>query len=91
MSKMVRYKLTKKWVKNDQKWRGKIGTKNCSKINFSRGGPAGSKSSKIDLGGPGPQKQNFLKFPHFLQKLSTFGPPKSTPIKGPIGKPIPHK
>jgi hypothetical protein len=60
-------------------------------MSFSTGGSRGQKSSKIDLGGPGPQKQNFLKFPHFLQKLSTFGPPKSTPIKGPIENAIPHK
>jgi hypothetical protein len=34
---------------------------------------------------------NFLKFRTFLQKLPPFWPPKSTPINGPIGKPIPHK
>jgi hypothetical protein len=44
----------------------------------------GSKSSKIDLGGPGPQNINFLKFSHFLQKLPHFSTPKSTPINGPL-------
>jgi hypothetical protein len=58
--------------------------KNCSKIEFYGGGPGGSKLSKIDVGDPGGQNKNFLKFPHFLQKLPHFSTPKSTPINGPI-------
>jgi hypothetical protein len=58
--------------------------KNCSKIEFYGGGPGGSKLSKIDLWDPGSQIINFLKFRTFLQKLTTFRPPKSTPKKGPI-------
>jgi hypothetical protein len=61
------------------------------KMTFSRGGSTGLKLSKIDLGDPGPQNKNFLKFPHFLQKLPPFRPPKSTPINGPIENAIPHK
>jgi hypothetical protein len=38
-----------------------------------------------------PQIINFLKFCTFLQKLSTFGPPKSTPINGPINFSFPTK
>jgi hypothetical protein len=61
------------------------------KIEFSRGGSTGLKSSKIDLGDPGPQKRNFLKFCTFLQKLSTFRPPKSTPINDLIKISFPTK
>jgi hypothetical protein len=54
------------------------------KIEFSRGGSAGQKSSNFDLGDPGPPKWNFLKFCTFLQKLPHFSTPKSTPINGSI-------
>jgi hypothetical protein len=60
-------------------------------MTFSTGGSGGLKSSKIDLGGPGPQKRNFLKFCSFLQKLPTFRPPKSTPINGAINFSFPTK
>jgi hypothetical protein len=51
----------------------------------------GSKLTKIDLGDPGPQIWNFLKFRTFLQKLPTFWPPKSTPINDLINFPFPTK
>jgi hypothetical protein len=48
----------------------------------------GSKSAKIDQNRPGGSGGgpfiNFLKFPHFLQKLPHFSTPKSTPINGPL-------
>jgi hypothetical protein len=67
----------------------KIDQKMSKKINFQGGGPGGPKSSKIDLGDPGPQIWNFLKFCSFLQKLPHFSTPKSTPKKGPIKMPFP--
>jgi hypothetical protein len=73
-AKMTFYKFVKIWPK-------------IAKKVICRGG--GSKSSKIDLGDPGPQKQNFLKFVSFLQKLPTFRPPKSTPINDAIKMPFP--
>jgi hypothetical protein len=86
--KMGRYKWSKPRVKNRpklcQKWPPKISSKNGLKIDFRGGGPGGSKWSKIDVGDPGGQNINFLKFRTFLQKLSTFGPPKSTPKMAPI-------
>jgi hypothetical protein len=80
-----------KLTKNDAKMTPKISSKNELKNQFSRGGSTGLKLSKIDLGGPGPQNKNFLKFRTFLQKLPHFWPPKSTPKKGPIENAIPHK
>jgi hypothetical protein len=91
MSKMARYKLSKKWVKNDQNRRGKNRPKNHQKMTILGGVQNDQKSSNFDLGDPGPQKRNFLKFCTFLQKLPTFRPPKSTPKKGPIENAIPHK
>jgi hypothetical protein len=79
------------WWKFDEKWPVIKCSKSVLKIDFYGGGRRGSKSSKIDLGGPGPQKRNFLKFCSFLQKLPTFRPPFSTPKKGPIENVIPHK
>jgi hypothetical protein len=38
-----------------------------------------------------PQNINFLKFRTFLQKLSLFGPPKSTPINDLLKMPFPTK
>jgi hypothetical protein len=77
--------------KNDQKWPPikllKIDSK-LLKIWYAVGG---SKSLKIDLGDPGPPKQNFLKFCSFLQKLPHFSTPKSTPINGPIKMTFPTK
>jgi hypothetical protein len=61
------------------------------KMTFSTGGSGGPKWSKIDLGDPGPQKRNFLKFCSFLQKLPHFSTPKSTPINGPIKIKFPTK
>jgi hypothetical protein len=85
----------KNWPKNHRNWGVKIDVIKCSKTmpksQFSTGGPGGPKWSKIDLGDPGPQKRNFLKFCSFLQKLPTFWPPKSTPINGPIKMPFPTK
>jgi hypothetical protein len=82
-------------VKNDQKSTQKWPVINWSKIDqkvlkiwYATGG---SKSSKIDLGDPGPPKRNFLKFCSFLQKLPHFSTPKSTPINGPIKMPFPTK
>jgi hypothetical protein len=77
-------KLTQKWpvinsLKNDPK---------VLKIWFAMGG---SKLTKIDLGDPGPQNKNFLKFCSFLQKLPTFRPPKSTPINDAINFSFPTK
>jgi hypothetical protein len=51
----------------------------------------GSKLSKIDVGDPGPQKRNFLKFLTFLQKLALFGPQNRPPKWAPIENAIPHK
>jgi hypothetical protein len=88
---LVDENLTQKWFKNDAKKSLKFGRIKLTKIDpkltrykiikidpkllknwFATGG---SKSSKIDLGGPGPQIWNFLKFVTFLQKLSDFRPP----------------
>jgi hypothetical protein len=89
------YKLLKFGVKKsskiDPKWPPINFIKKWSKIDFYGGGPGGSKLSKIDVGDPGGQNINFLKFRTFLQKLPTFRPPKSTPKKGPIENAIPHK
>jgi hypothetical protein len=74
-SKMTPYKFVKKRPKSAQKL-------------ICHGG---SKSSKIDLGDPGPQKRNFLKFCSFLQKLPHFSTPKSTPINGAIKMRFPTK
>jgi hypothetical protein len=35
--KMTRYKLMKKWLKNDQNWRGKIDAKNGQKLSCHGG------------------------------------------------------
>jgi hypothetical protein len=91
IDKMGGLKLIKIYRKMGVKIIVKNRPKICPKNQFSRGGSTGLKLSKIDLGGPGPQFKNFLKFCTFLQKLPTFRPPFSTPKKGPIGKPIPHK
>jgi hypothetical protein len=92
---MSLYRWRKPGVKNCQKSTSKWPVINwlkiALKIDFPGGGRRGTKSSKIDLGGPGPQKRNFLKFCTFLQKLSTFGPPKSTPINDPIKMRFPTK
>jgi hypothetical protein len=80
-----------KLTKIDQKWPLIISLKIDPKVLKIWYAAGGSKSSKIDLGGPGPQKRNFLKFCSFLQKLPHFRPPKSTPKKGPIENVIPHK
>jgi hypothetical protein len=69
----------------------KITPKIDEKLTSMGGVQNDQKSSNFDLGDPGPQKRNFLKFCSFLQKLPPFWPPKSTPIKGPIENAIPHK
>jgi hypothetical protein len=76
--------VVKNWPKNDQKWPLIISLKIDPKMLKNWFAMGGSKSSKIDLGGPGPQKRNFLKFCSFLQKLPHFTTPKSTPINDPI-------
>jgi hypothetical protein len=88
---MVCYKLMKKVTKNDPKMTRYKMLKKWSKIDLPWGVQNDEKSINFDVGDPGPQKRNFLKFCSFLQKLPPFRPPKSTPINGPIGKPIPHK
>jgi hypothetical protein len=92
---MMFFRWWKPMVKNRQKLTQKWPIINCLKsglkIDFPGGGRRGSKSSKIDLGGPGPQKRNFLKFCSFLQKLPHFSTPKSTPINGPIKMRFPTK
>jgi hypothetical protein len=89
MPKLMRYKLFKKWHKNDQKWRGQNG----SKIVKNWHAMGGSKMSKIDQIWPGGSGGgpfiNFLKFCSFLQKLPHFSTPKSTPKMGPIKMPFP--
>jgi hypothetical protein len=81
----------KNWPKNDQKWPIIKLTKIDPKVVKNWYAMGGSKSSKIDLGDPGPQKRNFLKFCSFLQKLPHFSTPKSTPINDPIKMRFPTK
>jgi hypothetical protein len=81
----------KNWPKNDQKWPVIKWLKIDSKLLKNWFAMGGSKLTKIDLGDPGPQKRNFLKFHDFLQKLPTFRPPKSTPINDAIKMPFPTK
>jgi hypothetical protein len=83
--------MVKNRLKIDQKWPVINWLKIDPKLVKNWYAMGGSKSSKIDLGDPGSQKQNFLKFCTFLQKLPTFRPPKSTPTKGPIENAIPHQ
>jgi hypothetical protein len=80
-SKFDDKKVTQKVVKNDRFWRVKKWVENGQKMSISGGGPGGPKTSKIDLGGTGPQIWNFLKFCSFVQKLPHFSTPKMTPIK----------
>jgi hypothetical protein len=49
------------------------------------------KSINFDVGDPDPQKQNFLKFRTFLQKLPLFGPQNRPPKWAPIENAISHK
>jgi hypothetical protein len=71
---------------------GQKSVPNLAKNWFAMGGSKMIKNRPKSTGGVrGGIFINFLKFPHFLQKLPPFRPPKSTPINGPIGKPIPHK
>jgi hypothetical protein len=88
---MWRYKLTKKWRKNDQNRRVKNRPKNCLKIDF-HGGGQNDKNRPFLMPDPGdPIFINFLKFCTFLQKLPTFWPPKSTPINDLIKISFPTK
>jgi hypothetical protein len=77
-SKKMIYKwrkwVVKNWPKNDQKWPFYKTLKNDPNLLKSWYATGGSKSSKIDLGGPGPQNINFLKFSTFLQKLPEIWP-----------------
>jgi hypothetical protein len=83
--------LSKLWLKNDQKWPIIKWSKIDPKVLKNWYATGGSKSSKIDLGDPGPPKRNFLKFCSFLQKLPHFSTPKSTPINDLINFPFPTK
>jgi hypothetical protein len=82
MLKMGHYKLMKKWPKNDQKWSVINRPKNGQKL-ICHGGVQNDKNRQISTSGTrDPIFINFLKFPHFLQKLPHFSTPKSTPING---------
>jgi hypothetical protein len=93
--KIVTYNCFKIWSKSSlnltQKWPPINWSKIAQKLICHGGVQNDEKSINFDLGDPGPQKQNFLKFRTFLQKLSTFRPPKSTPINGPIKISFPTK
>jgi hypothetical protein len=83
----VRYKLIKNSLKICPK-----STPKMTFIIFTMGGSKIIKNRHISTSGtPDPQKRNFLKFSHFLQKLPTFRPPKSTPINDPINFSFPTK
>jgi hypothetical protein len=66
------YKLMKKVIKNDRFWVVKKWHKNDQKLTSMGGVQNDKKTINFDLGDPDPQKQNFLKFRTFLQKLPPF-------------------
>jgi hypothetical protein len=79
--------LLKKRLKNDLKIDAKIWF-----YNARHGGvPKCPKSSKIDLGDPGPLNYKFFEIPRLFAKTVQISTPKIDPINGTIEKLIPHK